>query len=402
MSQTPNITPNNEADLQLTTGTPTDADIAFVNKTFDDLCNVFSCVKEEKEKRVNSINYYERAEAQSSLPTNLRLKLRVNTWPRNFNQDEIQANHLIELRTLDTALKSIASNRKNILKLDLIQINEQLAELESETYLSTLLLKQRESLHEHMELLEGADQRFIDFKYNYDETYLPKPLPIESDIEQYEEDDTHTNLSTDTPTAPTELTILRPRPADDVSSQLAKIRKLRPTNYQRQRVKAVISNASTTPQPTTTLNQQQPTTVPENDKSDANTVLQLKTVIADLQSKLNIPQDPRQVRYRPRGFPQHHYSRFNSPFHQQPQHQPPHHASHEHMMHSQSIPSNLHAQYHPNSNTHMQAYANPFHTQNTQYSNSSNGTNREAQFFPNPIPQAAYTPNQYYQHQNQY
>jgi hypothetical protein len=376
--------------------------------------------KEEKEKRVNSINYYERAEAQSSLPTNLRLKLRVNSWPRNFNQDEIQANHLIELRTLDTALKSIASNRKNILKLDLIQINEQLTELEGEAYLSTLLLKQRESLQEHMELLESADQRFTDFKYNYDETYLPKPLPIESDIEQYEEDDTHTNHSTDTPTATTELTILRPRPADDVSSQLAKIRKLRPTNYQRQRVKAVISNASTTPQSTTTLNQQQPTIVPENDKSDANTVLQLKTVIADLQSKLNIPQDPRQVRYRPRGFPQHHYSRFNSPFHQQPQHQPPHHASHEHMMHSQNMSSNPHAQYHPNSNTHMQTYANPhaqyhpnsnthmqtyanpFHTQNTQYSNSSNGTNREAQFFPNPTPQAAYTPNQYYQHQNQY
>lgn len=402
MSQPPTLTLTNEVDLQQPTGTPTDTDVAFVNKTFDELCHVFSCVKEEREKRVNSINYFERAEAQSSLPTNLRMKLRVNSWPKNFNQDEIQANHLIELRILDAALKSIANNRKNILKLDLIQINEQLAELESETYLSTLLLKQRESLQEHMELLESTDQRFTEFKYNYEETHIPKHLPIESDIDLYDEDEIHTDHSTDTPTSTTELTSIRSRPSDSVSNQIAKIRKLRPTNFQRQKVKAAISNTPTTPQSTTLPIQQLPTVVPENEKSDPTTILQLKSVVAELQMKINSFQDPRQVRHRPRGYPQHHFPRFNSPFHQQPQQPPPQHASHDHMIHSHNASSNSHSQFHPNSNIHMQAYTNPFHTQNIQYSNSSNGTNREAQFFPNPTSQVVYPPNQYYQHPNQY
>jgi hypothetical protein len=40
---------------------------------------------------------------------NLRVKLRINGWPTSYNPEEVQANHLIELRILDTALKANGS-----------------------------------------------------------------------------------------------------------------------------------------------------------------------------------------------------------------------------------------------------------------------------------------------------
>ena len=43
-----------------------------------------------------------------SLPQNLRMKLRVNGWPKSYDPEDVKANHLIELRILHTALKANA------------------------------------------------------------------------------------------------------------------------------------------------------------------------------------------------------------------------------------------------------------------------------------------------------
>lgn len=146
---------HNEEDLPPPTpptSNPTESDLFDLSNVYNELVITHGVLVEGRFKRQNSINFFERHEAQNLLPNNLRFQLAMNQWPICFNQDEAAANHLIEMKILNEALKAIASNRKNILKIDLKRLQMIISTMSEPFYFKDYI----EENHTHLSHLQLA------------------------------------------------------------------------------------------------------------------------------------------------------------------------------------------------------------------------------------------------------
>ena len=172
MPKTSTIKPNQPGGdpppPQTTDNPPSEDDTFYVERRFTEICITYGVLIEAQHKRTNSINFYEKHEAQNQLPQNLRFKLAMNNWPICFEQDKAHAIHLQEVKLLDATLMQIAENRKNVLILDLRSIINRLTTLNDPEYFTDHLITDRPSLEGCTTYHKATTARYTEFLKNFD------------------------------------------------------------------------------------------------------------------------------------------------------------------------------------------------------------------------------------------
>ena len=162
-----NPNPPTEADPSPTT-LPTEAELFTLDNIVNELCIGYGVLLDARRKRQMSVNFFNRYEAQGTLPPNLRFKLSMYQWPICFKSTEADSNHLIEVAILDEALKRIALNRKTILEKDLLAITEKITKMKQPDHLLLYLESSQRDLSRYNEHLTELQYKLDKYIQNID------------------------------------------------------------------------------------------------------------------------------------------------------------------------------------------------------------------------------------------
>ena len=354
---------------------------------------------EARHKRTNSINFYERHEAQNQLPQNLRFKLEMNHWPICFEQSQAHAIHLQELAILNEALTRIAKNRKEVLMLDLESIVNRLAGLSDPTYLEDHLTLDRPTLEESPTYLETISAKFAAFIQNFDRQKHKLQFRNSEDID-LEESTTNLDESTNTSTDPSTLLIpYTPTTAVNPTSQNKKQRKLKGTLVITQKENNdIIDN----PTIDSCIEIQSKPAIPVTQKNEISTEDKLNTITTQLQSLTSTMtqyQQSQQQHPVNRPFRKTPFS-YAQPKNQYPNHQNPNPVQQQ--RYGQGVQGATYWPEHSNTGMTPPHPASFNDTQHIEYSNSSNGQYRQANHNQTFLPHPPNTPSYYQNNKRPY
>lgn len=147
----------------LRTDRPPEGDVTFITELITEAQSHFIHLLTQRQKRQNAIAYHTNALAQGILPNNIRLELKPYSWPASFDVEENRENHRKEVKILNTALKEIANNRLNILKISLDQIKEEININNEENFILDEIIKTRPITDKFMTYYKSLDTQYNSF-----------------------------------------------------------------------------------------------------------------------------------------------------------------------------------------------------------------------------------------------